>query len=61
MTRDRVAGDEFPLTQDFLAQMLGVRRAGVNMAMGMIARAGLITYLRGKIRILNRAALEGVS
>jgi CRP-like cAMP-binding protein len=57
MVRDRVGSSEFRLTQDFLARMLGVRRAGVNDAAGNLQRRGLITYSRGKIRILN---LEGV-
>jgi CRP-like cAMP-binding protein len=57
MVRDRVGHNEFPLTQEFLARMLGVRRAGVNEAAGELARGGLVTYTRGRIRILD---LEGV-
>ena len=58
MAHDRVEGDEFFLTQEFLSGMLGVTRGGVNLAAGTLAKAGLITYVRGKITILDRAALE---
>jgi CRP-like cAMP-binding protein len=58
MTHDRVGRDEFPLTQDFLAQMLGVRRAGVNEAQQQLSNAGVISYVRGNVTILDRAGLE---
>jgi len=58
LTHDRVDGDAFFLTQEFLALMLGVTRSGVNLAAGALAKAGLITYIRGKIIILDRAGLE---
>lgn len=61
MTRDRVDSDTFPLTQEFLAQMLGVRRASVNTVASIIQKAGLIQYSRGKMKILNREGLEGSS
>lgn len=61
MTHDRVGGDAFALTQEFLAQMLGVRRQAVNVAAGILARAGFIGHVRGEIRILDRAGLEGVA
>ncbi|MDP9475804.1 MAG: Crp/Fnr family transcriptional regulator [Actinomycetota bacterium] len=60
-THDRVGGDEFPLTQGFLAQMLGVRRASVSGVAGDFQRAGLISYSRGTIRVLDRIGLEGRS
>lgn len=61
MTQDRVNSPEFPLTQDFLAQMLGVRRPTVSIAAGMLSKAGLIHYVRGRITILDRVGLEKAS
>jgi CRP-like cAMP-binding protein len=58
MTHDRMQSDEFLLTQEFLAMMLGVQRTGVSFAAGVLQRAGLITYTRGKVRIIDRAALQ---
>ncbi len=60
-TRDRADSDEFTLTQEFLAQMLGVRRPSVSIAGAALQRAGLITYSRGRIKILDPAGLEEVS
>jgi CRP-like cAMP-binding protein len=61
MTHDRVGEDEFPLTQEFLAAMLGVRRAGVTVAAGMLQRAGFIKYVRGDITVVDRKGLESAS
>jgi CRP-like cAMP-binding protein len=58
MCRDRVGGPTYPLTQEFLAQMLGVRRAGVSEVASALQEQGLITYTRGVITILDPAGLE---
>jgi CRP-like cAMP-binding protein len=58
MTADRVGAERFPLTQDFLAQMLGVRRATVSVTAGLLHNAGLISYKRGVITVDDRAGLE---
>lgn len=58
MSSDGVGSDEINLTQEFLATMLGVRRPGVSVAAGALQDAGLISYGRGTIRILDREALE---
>ncbi|HSS99958.1 MAG TPA: Crp/Fnr family transcriptional regulator [Terriglobales bacterium] len=58
MTQDRMQSSEFPLTQEFLAMMLGVRRAGVTDAANTLKRAGLIDYTRGCVSILDRAGME---
>ena len=57
-THDRVYGDQFDLTQEFLAQMLGERRATVNQVAGSLQQRGLIRYSRGHIQILDREGLE---
>jgi len=57
-TNDRVQDPEFELTQDFLAVMLGQTRPQVSIAAGALRRAGLIDYTRGRIRIVDRPALE---
>ena len=58
MCRDRVEKEEFVLTHEFLAEMLGVRRQTVTVTAGTLQTAGVITYRRGVIRILNRKRLE---
>ncbi|MBD2101094.1 helix-turn-helix domain-containing protein [Leptolyngbya sp. FACHB-261] len=61
MTHDRVRSDQFQLTQEFLAQMLGVRRAGVSEVASALQKAGLIRYSRGQITVIDRQSLEAVS
>jgi CRP-like cAMP-binding protein len=61
MTHDRVDGDDFPLTQEFLAQMLGAARPTVNIAGATLQKAGLIRYTRGRITVLDRPGLESAS
>ena len=61
MSHDRVGADEFPITQEFLAQMLGSRRATVTLSAGILQRAGLISYRRGHLVIVDREGLEGAS
>ena len=61
MTHDRVAAQRFPLSQEFLGEMLGVRRAGVSEVATKLRKAGLIRYSHGVIEILDRAGLEAAS
>jgi CRP-like cAMP-binding protein len=58
MTHDRMQSDEFLLTQEFLAMMLGVQRTGVTAAAGALQRAGLIRYKRGNVTIIDRRGLQ---
>jgi CRP-like cAMP-binding protein len=60
-THDRVRGDGFELTQEFLAHMLGERRAAVNQAASALQHAGVIRYSRGHIEVLDRGRLEAAS
>jgi CRP-like cAMP-binding protein len=59
ITHDRIDGDEFLLTQEFLGQMLGVTRASVNEVARELQDDGAIDYTRGRITMLNRPLLEG--
>jgi CRP-like cAMP-binding protein len=61
MTRDRVASDDFYLTQAFMAYMLGVRRVGVTRAAGVLRARRLVSYSRGYVNILDVPGLEAVS
>jgi CRP-like cAMP-binding protein len=61
MARDRMESDDYPLTQEFVAMMLGVNRSTVTLVAGALQRKGLITYHRGRVAILNRKALVAAS
>ena len=61
LVHNRVRRDEFPLRQEFVAQMLGVHRPTVSTAANMLQQAGLITYTRGQMRILNEEGLRAGS
>ena len=61
MCQDRIGSNFVRLTQEFLAHMLGTRRASVTVAAGMLQTAGLITYQRGHVNIVDRAGLEDAS
>lgn len=61
MTHDRAGQDTFVLTQEFLSHMLGVRRASVNVAVGMLKKAGFVNYVRGRVTILDRPGLESAA
>lgn len=58
VTHDRVKGDDFNLTQEFVATMLGVHRPSVSLVASVFQQAGLIKYTRGHMQILDRAKLE---
>ena len=61
MTRDRLGADELPLTQQFLAHMLGLRREGVTAAASILKQRRLIDYSRGNIQILDAKGLKAAS
>jgi len=61
MSQDRLGGNQVRLTQEFLAHMLGMRRASVNVALGFLQRKGHIAYARGAVKIEDRLGLEAAS
>ncbi len=61
MAQDRMESTEFPMTQEFMAMMLGVTRPTVTLVAGTLQKAGLITYHRGRITIVDREKLEAAS
>ena len=61
MAQDRMGSDEFPLTQEFVAMMLGASRPTVSTVAGTLQKAGLITYRHGHLTIVDRAGLEATS
>lgn len=61
MCQDRVESNLLPMTHEFFAQMLGAGRPSVTLAAGVLQRAGIIRYSRGKVTILDRQGLEGAA
>jgi len=61
LSLDRLAVPELSMTQELIANMLGVRREGVTEAAGKLQHAGVISYTRGHIKVLDRPKLEGMS
>jgi CRP-like cAMP-binding protein len=61
IAHDRAGADEFPMTHEFLSMMLGVRRPGVTIAAGVLQKAGLIQYARGRMAVTDRPGLEASS
>jgi len=61
LTHDRVGADQFSLTQEFLAMMLGVHRPAVSIAAGALQQAGFIRYRRGHLSVVDREGLESAS
>jgi CRP-like cAMP-binding protein len=61
LSLDRLHSNELRMTQELIANMLGVRREGVTAAAGELQRAGVIRYSRGKITVLDRTKLEQLS
>ncbi|MBH3329918.1 Crp/Fnr family transcriptional regulator [Pseudomonas oryzihabitans] len=61
LSLDRLPGDQLNMTQELIANMLGVRREGVTEAAGKLQRQGVIEYSRGHITVLNRTRLEQLS
>ena len=61
MARDRMGRDDFPLTQEFVAMMLGASRPTVSIVAGTVQKAGMITYHRGHVTIADSKKLEAAS
>lgn len=61
LTHDRIEGDELELTHELIARMLGSRRAGVSVAANDLREAGLISYTRGRVTVIDRPGLEAAS
>jgi CRP-like cAMP-binding protein len=58
MSHDRIGDDVMPLTQEFLGQMLGTRRSSVSLAASILQKAGMISYTRGNVTLLDEKKLN---
>jgi len=61
MSHELLGSNELPLTQDLLGQMLGTRRSSVSLAAGTLHKAGIITYRRGRVTVLDKVKLQHAS
>jgi len=61
LTHDRVDTDEFPLSHEFLSYMLGVERSTVTVIAGALQKSGLIRYVHGRVKVIDRAGLEAAA
>lgn len=61
LSLDRLDSDQLDMTQELIANMLGVRREGVTAAAGKLQKLGVIRYTRGRITVLDRPQLENLS
>ena len=61
IAHDRIEANDFPMTHEFISMMLGVRRPGVTIAAGILQKAGLIHYARGRMAVTDRPGLEAAS
>ena len=61
IAHDRAGADEFAMTHEFISMMLGVRRPGVSLAAGVLQKAGLIRYVRGRMAVTDRPGLEAAA
>jgi hypothetical protein len=61
MMHDRAGQDEFPMTHEFLALMLGARRPSISVAASVLQKSGAIRYTHGRMIVLDRASLEAAA
>jgi CRP-like cAMP-binding protein len=61
MQHDRAEQDEFPMTHEFLALMLGTRRPSISVAAGVLQKSGAVRYVHGRMTVLDRAGLEAAA
>ena len=61
MTQDRVSLGILPITHDFIATMMGTDRSSVSVAAGILQKKGIIEYVRGAVRVVNRRKLQSAA